>query len=254
MKSSVTFHVFDSAEQLGSDLSKFVIDRANRAHKKNNRFTISLSGGSMVQTLSEALLADEQFDLSKRYEWFYSDERYVASDDADSTHGAYKKALFDKNQNIKPETQHPIRYEKSHSYSVAQSAADYEKEITSLFQGVENCSFDLVLLGIGPDGHTASLFPGHEALKERTKLVAAVTDSPKPPSERVTFTYRLIGQAHCVAFVATGENKSAVLKQIVEAAQCELPAAQVHAKEIHWFVDRAAVNGVAFPEKKSSKL
>jgi 6-phosphogluconolactonase len=100
---------------------------------------------------------------------------------------------------------------------------------------------------MGPDGHTASLFPGHPLLDESSKLIAHIQDSPKPPPTRVTFTYRLIAEAERVAFVATGEGKAAVIAHIFDdgvAPDARLPAARVRQAGGHqpptWFVDGPA--------------
>jgi 6-phosphogluconolactonase/glucosamine-6-phosphate isomerase/deaminase len=162
--------------------------------------------------------------------------------------------------------------------AVANCALDYESAITKFFGSAEKANFDLVLLGLGPDGHTgsfgfsrlssflffvflfqhvstlhtmlASLFPNHTLLKEQTRLIAPIVDSPKPPPLRITFTLRLINAAHAVAFIATGDSKQSVLKQIVEDAHCTLPGALVRNQCTHWFVDRAAVKGIDFAAQK----
>ena len=111
--------------------------------------------------------------------------------------------------------------------------------------GLERPQLDLVLLGMGPDGHTASLFPGHPLLQERG-VVASIIDSPKPPPWRVTFTLPTICAAHAVAFIATGASKAPVLRDIFGegAARSLLPAALVRQSGHElptWFVDPAAV-------------
>jgi 6-phosphogluconolactonase len=123
----------------------------------------------------------------------------------------------------------------------------YERQLINEFASKDSARFpvfDLILLGLGPDGHTASLFPTHELLSEELRWVAYLNDSPKPPPNRISFTYPVINHASSVAFVATGESKQDVLAEIMDnPAKRSLPASRVrpvsHGK-LHWFVDDAA--------------
>lgn len=125
--------------------------------------------------------------------------------------------------------------------------------------------FDLILLGIGPDGHTCSLFPGHELLTapHKNEWVSHLSDSPKPPPERVTFTYHVLNHAKRVAFVATGAGKVDVLPTILDRPGEGLPASRVKPAngQVSWFVDDPASEKVQYaktpyppPGKSQEKL
>lgn len=117
-------------------------------------------------------------------------------------------------------------------------ASDYEAKIRENLQkptGVP--SFDLLLLGVGPDGHTASLFPGHALLDVNDRLVAFIKDSPKPPPQRITMTFSLINNARHSIFAVAGSGKAEIVKKIFLDKE-DLPAGRVKAVEkVHWLLD-----------------
>lgn len=136
---------------------------------------------------------------------------------------------------------------------VLEELADaYEKELIKEFASKNSVAFpvfDLVLLGMGPDGHSASLFPGHELLDEEDRWVAPIDDSPKPPPTRLTFTYPVLNHAARVAFVATGAPKQDMLQRVLDHPEEKLPCSRVRPVSpgtVVWFVDDAASAKVAY--------
>lgn len=188
-------------------------------------------------------------------EVFYADERLVPLDHEDSNHLLVQKELL---------SQVPIPPEQVHTIDTKllddpEEAADaYEKAIIKVFAARETVKFpvfDLILLGMGPDGHTASLFPGHDILQEDLAWVAHVDDSPKPPPKRITLTLPVLNHAHNVAFVATGEGKKDVMATALDEPDKGLPCSQVRPVngEVYWFTDDAATQNTKF-KKSQFKL
>jgi 6-phosphogluconolactonase len=181
---------------------------------------------------------------------FYADERVVPLDHADSNHKLSKSELFD-HVPIPPGNIHTI--DPTLLDDLEELADAYEKELILEFAQKDSARFpifDLILLGVGEDGHTCSLFPGHELLAESDGWVAYLEDSPKPPPKRITFTFPVINHAARVAFVAAGAGKVDVLHLVLDKPEeHKLPASlvkPVFPGQVYWFVDDAASAKVAF--------
>lgn len=187
--------------------------------------------------LSKELPALPDLDGSK---WVvgFCDERLVPPGDPESTYGLYKNQLFSK-MNIPAGAVLSI----DSSLPVTECAEDYARKLKDVFPDDDKPVFDMLLLGMGPDGHTCSLFPGHPLLEETEKTVAPIGDSPKPPPCRVTLTLPVVNSARCVVFVSTGGSKAPVLKEVLEGREgAALPAARVvptHG-DLFWLVDGPA--------------
>lgn len=198
-------YTFPEASDLTSSLANFILKAQTDAIKKRGNFTIALSGGSLPNNL-KPLVGMDGLEWDK-WEVFFADERIVPLDHPESNYSACAKAFLD-HVPIKREQIHTINTElfldstrtdpvaepedkeKSEEEAV-EIADDYEKQIVGKFAGMNAArypTFDLILLGMGPDGHTCSLFPGHELLSENDRWVAEILDSPKPPNRRITFT------------------------------------------------------------------
>jgi len=231
---------FSDTSKLSDSLSEYILKAQRASVEKRGRFTVAISGGSLPKTLT-ALIAKPGVKWDK-WHVFYADERVVPLDHEDSNHKLAHDTLFSKVP-IPPANVHPI--DPALLDDLEELADAYEKELIREFAQRDSARFpvfDLVLLGVGPDGHTASLFPAHELLSERERWVAYVEDSPKPPPRRVTLTLPVINHAARVAFVATGAGKARVLHDILDTPELGLPAARVRPAPGHlvWFVDDAA--------------
>jgi 6-phosphogluconolactonase len=200
-----------------------------------------------------------------RRQVFYADERIVPLDHPDSNHALCKAQLFEKDpKNPLPATLHSLDADlleklkglsdpKDLSKAYDDLTDAYETELIREFAQKDSARFpvfDLILLGVGPDGHTASLFPEHPLLAEGDRWVWYIDDSPKPPPSRITFTYPVINHASRVAFVATGADKADVLHTVLDKPEVGLPASRVRPVapgRLYWFVDDAASLKVQYP-------
>ena len=213
----------------------------------HGHFTVALSGGSTPKALY-ALLAEERFsryiDWSNIY-FFWGDERTVPPDDQESNYRMAKLALFDQ---VDVPAGNIFRM---HGESdPAQAALDYEQRLIEFFKGRDDgrIVFDLVLLGMGDDGHTASLFQHTAALDEMEKQVVA-NFVPKLDTWRITLTTPAINAARHVMFLVTGAGKSAVLQEVLEGARQarELPSQLIDPVDgqLLWLLDEAAARLLA---------
>ncbi len=202
-------------------------------------FRVSLSGGSTPRALY-GLLASDTFVRRfpwQRVSWYWGDERFVPHDHPESNYRMTREAMLSKAP-VPPANVHPVPADGTPDYA----ALRYEQSLQAAYGAASldpsRPLFDITLLGLGPDGHTASLLPDEPVLEERKRWVAAVSHGR--PEVRITMTYPVIESSRHVAFLVAGQEKAAMLKSI-RAGGSRVPAARVKpVGELIWFVDRAA--------------
>src|SRR5438067_1676416 len=226
-------------EALAHRVAQWITDLACHA---NGRFSIALSGGSTPKRLYQLLAGAPYKDVLpwERVHWFFGDDRVVPWDAPESNYGMAREAMLAQAP-VPSANIHGIVYEGNPS----DAAGTYERELKSWY-GADKLDparplFDVVLLGMGPDGHTASLFPGKPALDELSRWVTEVpVPGLNPQVPRVTLTFPALASAGSVAFVAAGADKKAMMDRAL-AGDWELPSARVKSNgELIWFVDKAA--------------
>lgn len=204
---------------------------------QRGRFAIALAGGRTPARLY-SLWSHEQPMPWDRVHLFWGDERYVSQNDLLSNFRMVREALI-AHVPIPPANVHPIPTDQP---GPEQAAEAYESTLRAFF-GAAAPALDLVLLGLGPEGHTASLFPDSPALGETKRLVVAVKAPANPPN-RITFTPALLDLARNTFFLVSGADKRAIvaaLRQESPAAANQFPAARIRpAGPVVWFLDRAA--------------
>ncbi|KAM7342972.1 6-phosphogluconolactonase [Cochliomyia hominivorax] len=230
------FHKVKTEKEVIELLGRILAERSQKAIETNGVFRMGVSGGSVVNYLATAL--SQVGNNLEKFKFFYCDERFVPESDSDSTNGVYKKTLLPKTS-LKEEQFIGINI----NLSLKECALDYEERILKEFnmKSGEIPEFDLLILGIGPDGHTCSLFPQHHLLREKDHLIAAIEDSPKHPPQRVTMTFPLINNAKMCMFVMCGAGKADIVKRIFKDKE-DLPAGMVKPlnNELHCLLDEAA--------------
>lgn len=233
-----TIKILSSDSEVVANLGSLLQEKANETLARGELFKVGLSGGSLVKFLCCALPALKT-DWSK-WVFFFCDERVVPFNDLESTFGLYHKAL------IGPV---PITEEQfvriNPALPLQGVADDYIKKLQKYFTGDGLPRFDVLLLGMGPDGHTCSLFPGHKALQEKSVWVTTVGDSPKPPPCRITLTLSVVNNAHNCIFVSTGASKADMIKRVLQTKDPDpVPSALVrpHSGQLYWILDEGAAS------------
>ena len=235
----MNLNISKTPDEVLTALAEYFVARAAQAIERRGRFAVALSGGSSPKQLYE-LLASPAYRPRVAWEqayFFFGDERNVPQTSPDSNYLMAKKALFD-----------PLGVRPSQVFDIdtalkpAEAAAQYCVDIEEFF-GEKKAKFDLVLLGLGDNAHTASLFPHTPVLHDKTVGVKEVW-LPEQQVFRITLTAPLINQARAVAFLVYGAGKAEAVQQILEQDRDieQYPAQLIEPSsgELEWFLDEAA--------------
>ncbi len=217
--------IFDDQDQMSGFLVRKWKEISEEAIGRKEVFAAALSGGKTPVNFYQTLVENKGVLPWNKTHLFLADERFVPFEDKDSNYHLLRKTLLDEIE-IPRENIHPIPTDQS---TPEISARVYEEDLRIFFKldPEQYPEFDLILLGIGEDGHTASLFPGSPVLKEWNALVAAVIlDEIK--HHRITLTLPVINHARQVVFLVCGKSKASILEKVVSQKDLSLPASMVH--------------------------
>jgi 6-phosphogluconolactonase len=240
--------ILTTPQELFAAAAEEIVRTATSAVSERGRFTIALSGGSTPRNLYNLLATNARTSLPcDRMFFFWGDERHVPPTDPESNYRMVEEAMLSKLP-VPPANVFRFRAENPDASAAAE---EYEKTLRKFFQvgSTEVPRFDLILLGLGPDGHTASLFPGTSALQEKNRLVVA-NWVEKLKTNRLSFTLPVLNAGRCVMFLVSGTDKAPVLRTVLEdkaAAGDQYPAKLVQPTDgrLIWLLDRAAASALS---------
>jgi 6-phosphogluconolactonase len=231
--------IYNDPESLSEAVARFFVEQSRQAVQIQRRFSVALAGGHTPERAYQLLA---QPPLRDQVPWtkvhvFWGDERCVPPDDPRSNARGARRALLDGTP-IPPEQVHPILCDQNPQ----QGAEKYEALLQEFFAGGPPC-FDLILLGLGENGHTASIFPGTPAVEEQERWVIAVYVAEQA-MWRVTLTPPLINQATVVAFLVAGAVKARILQRVLDGPfePHTLPAQLIQpaSGNLYWMMDKEA--------------
>jgi len=235
--------VHESAESLATAAAGELLARLTDIQAGGHEPHIGLTGGTIAAALHHELgrlATDSEVEWGHVVVW-WGDERFVEPASDDRNERQAREAFLDL-VDVDPAKIHPMPSTDS-APSVEDGAVTYEDELRTYGSG----AFDVLMLGIGPDGHIASLFPGYPQLDVADRIAVPVTDSPKPPPERISLTFEALNRSKSVWFLVSGTDKAAaVASALAEGTDLhDCPASAVRGlDETIWFLDREAASGL----------
>ena len=235
-------HIYNSADEVITGLADFFVETVNKAIEENGECNLVLSGGNSPKHLYELLTSSYKNKVDWTKIWFFfGDERYVPFTDKNNNGHLAKQSFFD-----------PLNIDESRIFYIntaltpEAAAADYAKKIVAHF-GKNPIQFDLVLLGLGDNAHTASLFPHTPVLYEMKALMSALFIE-ELKAYRITMTAPLINESHEIVFLVYGASKASAVHHILKEERDvdNYPAQLIEAEEgtVHWFLDTAAATQI----------
>lgn len=227
------WHIADTTDALYRAIAEAITQKVQDTQRQQARFTWALSGGNTPRPLYRLLATDYRHRIEwNRVHLFWGDERYVPPDHPASNYRMVREMLIEP-LGIPSANVHAMPVEES---SPERAAERYEGHLREFFGATPR--FDLILLGMGADGHTASLFPGSPALAEHKRWVA-VGEAPTEPRIRLTLTLPVLNAGKCVYFLVTGTDKAEVVRKVL-LESAPLPAGLVNPEEgkLVWWLDR----------------
>jgi 6-phosphogluconolactonase len=251
--------VVADSEQLSRTAAAEFLRQAREAVRTKDAFAVALSGGTTPRSLYRRLADDSSLRGQLPWEkahFFWGDERHVSPDHADSNYRMADEAMLSR----VPVPSGNVHRIKGEYHDARRAAEEYEEVLGEFFRlsPGQFPRFDLVLLGLGPEGHTASLFPGTMALREHERLVVSNWIG-KFDADRITMTAPVLNNADCVIFLVSGEEKALILKAVLQGRHEpeQLPAQLIRPNHgrLLWLVDRAAarlLHGDREPEVSKS--
>lgn len=242
---SPRIEVHEDASALAAAVAGALVARLADAQSRGEQPHVALTGGTIADTVHHELARISSSDGPgagragvdwSRVDFWWGDERFVARDSSERNAGAARAAF------LAPVGADPSRVHEMGSTddfaTAAEAAEAYGRELRASGSG----AFEVVMLGVGPDGHVASLFPGQATVDVDDEIAAPVTDSPKPPPERVTLTLPALNRTRATWLVVNGSGKAEAVAQALGGGS-DLPAARVHgSEETVWFLDREAAS------------
>jgi len=251
VNASAEIRILTTPQELFAAAAEEVLHATNEAVKQRGRFTIALSGGSTPKSLFNLLATNARNSLPwDRMFFFWGDERHVPPNDPESNYRMADAAMLSK----VPVPAGNVFRMPAENPDAAAAAEAYEQTLRKFFQlnPGEFPHFDLILLGMGPDGHTASLFPGTAGLQEKSRLVIA-NWVEKLKTHRLSLTLPVLNAARGVAFLVSGTEKASALRAVLEdnVPGEQYPSKLVQPKDgkLIWFLDRAAASELASQSK-----
>jgi 6-phosphogluconolactonase len=237
-------HVLSDADALATEVAQRLVGRLAEVQAQGRVPALGLTGGTIAERLyaEMARLHQDGEDASldwARVDFWWGDERYVPAGDEQRNAGQARAALLDLVP-VDPARVHEMPASDGPYDDVEAAAAAYSEEVRSQGSG----AFDVLLLGLGENGHVASLMPGHPQLDVHDRVAVAVTDSPKPPPVRISLTFDALNRSREVWFIVSGEGKAEATARALGGADLhDIPATGVKAQQgVTWFVDEAAAS------------